>query len=342
MASEAALEYETFSVELAEGTLTYPLSTVDLTISAVYVFIGILGVLGGLLVIRSLISYPHIRIAIFIMFGGLAAADIMCLLFGVPYQVLNIMYKAPSDFTCKATLFIASAAFYISAFHVVVLAVLRGILLTNRDHTEPSGRLAVICSLILWVIGCLACIPILYSIQLFTSNDNERSMCDHNDPLQFWQLTAAFQYGLPLGLVIFVYVVTHYVCRRFFSDSYSLAEWRMSRLITTVMVLFATLNLPFHALNLYLLRKSANPDGIYPDEGLFILRDYLKILLYVDKFVRPIVLIGLSLDFEKSYLEIVNCTVCKKAKDDEYHTPPHSPLEDSDFVDDAWMLVDCK
>ncbi|XP_041366506.1 allatostatin-A receptor-like [Gigantopelta aegis] len=275
---------------------------------------GLVGIIANTIMLRSLIKYPKLRTDIYVCAGGLAAADMLHLAIAVPSHIINFVGNDDviTPAWCKASRYIADATSYIGPYHIVILAVLRGIMLTNRGYRAPTGRHAFICSCLLWVIAPLATVPV---IQMYSKFQSVCYWVDGVHQEQMW-LTGAFSCFVPLAMVLLVYAGTYYVGQRYFSESYSRKEREISRLVSSVVVAFIICELPYQIMNLYTMYRSqeVHMDTLEAEalDTLYVVNDYLLCLALVDKTIRPVLYSKLSTDMGECFDEIINCTYCSR------------------------------
>lgn len=240
-----------------------------------------------------------------------------------------------SETWCKFYGLLYNSCKYIAAFHLVVLGVLRGILLTDRAHHGPTAIHALITCAILWLASLLANIPMISS----SIHDSYTNRCvvafgDKKDPVslqsrdtvaeeRYTILSAAFSYFLPLVLIIIIYLFTGYMSKRFFEDSYSLRERRMSKMISSLIVTFALCRLPSETVSLLWFYQVKNTDmmqALSNDTDKYKVwihvREYLQILSMFDMAIRPIIYATMSREFGLVYDKVINCTYCKEQEEE--------------------------
>ncbi|XP_045156650.1 neuropeptide Y receptor type 6-like [Mercenaria mercenaria] len=305
--------------------------------------IGFVSIIGNGIALGTLIIYnKQLRVTIYIVIGGLALADIVVAVMNVPNQ---IMYQAEkgelkSETWCKFYGVLYNSCQYIAAFHLVVLGVLRGILLTDRAHHGPTAIHALITCAILWVASLLANIPMISSsihdpytkrcVVKFSNKDKDTVSLQNEDSSaeeRYLILSAAFSYFMPLVLIFIIYMFTGYMSKRFFEDSYSRRERRMSKMISSLIVTFALCRLPSETITLLWFYQMKNTDMVqvlYNDTDKYKVwinvREYLQILSMFDMAIRPIIYATMSREFGLVYDKVINCTYCKD--DEEEELPP--------------------
>lgn len=213
--------------------------------------IGVVCVVGNFLVIRTLIFFKYPKIHLYVMIGGLAIADLLKITLEIPSIVIRWTEKGDAITAewCQAIFYVVQTSTYSAACHLVALSIIRCIMLTDRTHYSKSYVIhAFISSIVIWVLLMLANIPNAKSIvkdelegcfSLAGLNDET----ERNDWLKF-----AFSYVLPLLVIGTVYIITWYFTQRFFADSYSHREKRLSRLVTMLIISFCICKLPYEIL----------------------------------------------------------------------------------------------
>lgn len=297
----------------------------------VVVIVGVICVIGNLLVIRTLIFFKYPKIPMYVAIGGLATADMVSAIFGVPYFVI-IETKNGKLLTadwCKTVSYVTDVSMYVAVCHLVGLSVLRCILLNDRMHMRSYVRHAVIGSLVIWAVILLMNIPAI--------NDSSKDMgvCIEVDSdlkagteRNMW-LRLTFSYGLPILVIGVVYVLTHYFSKKFFAESYSRRERRLSRMVTLLILIWAVFKLPheitgmiafykFRRAEELMLEYLQNPtDSDIPQDELKSHMDLIKIdkimecISVIDLAARPIIYNKFSHYFSRSFTEVINCTSCQ-------------------------------
>ena len=331
--------------------------------------IGVVSVIGNLIAFGTLFYHRRLlRQPMYIIIGGLAFADIIITVMFVPENIINHLEKGhvTSDTWCKMYGFLYNSCQYISAFHLVVLAVLRGVLLTDRSHHGPRAVHAIITSIILWLTALLANIPVisLSILHNFTNKcaisfgDQKQMIPSRSEDSSvelYTLLSAAFSYFLPLILMFIIYILTGYMSKRYFEDSYSPRERRLSKMITYLILCFTFCRLPLEMVNLLFFYQTKNTDFLklisedtYKYAVWVHVLQYLQILAMLDQAFRPIIYATMSREFGKMYDQIINCTICKDEDDDVMttrlrcrgrgieevlHTPLHPPIEIEEYIE---------
>ncbi|XP_076443725.1 allatostatin-A receptor-like [Babylonia areolata] len=278
---------------------------------------ALVGLLGNVLMLRALLRYPALRADFFLVLGSVALADILGLLIAVPRHVIDLtMADLPiTDAWCKASKYLDVGSSLVAAYHLVVLAVLRTVLVTTRGVTPPSQVQTVLCAAVLWVIALLAGIPFMTSVQ------EAEGLChytlDSDIEREVW-LESSFTCFVPALIIIAFYIMAHVISKRYFEDSYSTREKQMSRLVTVIVGCFAVCQLPYRIFDIYVLYKESEAgQQEFPDEealvSLYIARNYLLCLMMADKAARPVIYSKLAPQLAEAFDEVINCTLCHRA-----------------------------
>lgn len=299
--------------------------------------IGFVSVTGNLIALGTLIFYNKtLHTTIYVVIGGLALADIMAAVMYVPEEIITLADngEVKSNVWCQVYGLLYNSCQYIAAFHLVVLGVLRGILLTDRAHHGPTTIHALVTCAVLWLAALLANIPMIYSTILdpmvkkcVVKSNNDMKNLQSSVEERYFILSALFSYFLPLMLIIAIYLFTGYMSKRYFEDSYSRRERRMSKMITTLILTFAMCRLPSETVTLLWFYKMKNFDlknALKNSEKFQVwvhVREYLTILSMLDMALRPIIYATMSREFGAVYDKVINCTYCKQNVDE---AAPHT------------------
>ncbi|OWF46909.1 galanin receptor type 2-like [Mizuhopecten yessoensis] len=307
--------------------------------------IGVVCIVGNLLVIRTLIFFKYPKIHLYVMIGGLSVADLLKITPEILQNVIRWTHKGDviTSEWCQSMFYLVETCTYVASCHLVALSIIRCIMLTDRAHYSKSYVVhAFISSLVIWVLTMLANIPNAKAIVKDDDYGCLRSASLNAETERNSYLKVAFSYALPLIVIAIVYVVTWYFTQRFFADSYSHRERRLSRMVTLLIVSFGICKLPHEIVsfivfyqsrmvltsfsNLKLdLDMSLNSTNISADDMLSDypthgsdnyhlwgnIYEYCDILAVLDLALRPFFYAKLSYYFSKSFDEVINCTSCR-------------------------------
>lgn len=287
--------------------------TQDILVTSILMgLIALVGLIGNCLMLRALIRYRKLRTEFYIVFGGLSVADSLFLVISVPAHIIDMLEaeEVNSSVWCKGSVYVTNACSFIAAYLLVVLAILRSILLTNRNTTsQPRSIHLLAVTLITYALALIASIPI---IQMYTFQNGFCQFVSSRDILVDAWLVNSFAAFIPIVLVAFIYIMTYLMGKRYFSDSYSRREKEKSRLVTSIVIVFTLCQLPYRILSIY---EKYLEDSIDEDEmlKLYTIKDYLMCLIMADKAFRPVLYSKLASDLSETFDEIINCTYCSKS-----------------------------
>lgn len=298
----------------------------------IVVIVGVICIVGNMLVIRTLIFFKYPKIPMYIAIGGLAAADMVRAIFEVPYFV--IIWTKNGDLLtvdwCKTVSYLSDVSMYVAACHLVGLSVIRCILLNDRMHVRSYVKHAIIGSLIIWVVILLMNIPGINtsSTSMGVCVEVDTDLETATERNQWLRLT--FSYGLPILVIGVVYFLTHYFSKKFFAESYSRRERRLSRMVTLLILTWAVFKLPYEITRMISFYKSRRVEEIItetpPSEMLEYQDELEKYLNFgkvdkimecvslVDLAARPIIYNKFSHYFSRSFSEVINCTSCQNSQ----------------------------
>lgn len=285
--------------------------TQDILVTSILMgLIALVGLVGNVLMLRALLRYKELRTDFYTVFGCLSIADSLFLIISVPGHIMEMVFaEEVTDNWCKGSHYFVNTCGFIAAYLMVVLALLRGILLTNRNmiHRPRAIHLLIVCAVISG-ITLLCSLPIMF---MYTSYN---FMCDLVDPLNqqsrntlTW-LLSSFSAFVPLVLVMVIYLMTYILGKRYFSDSYSLTEKEKSRLVSCIIIAFTLCQLPYRIATIYEL----SIDDLAQYSRMYTIKGYLMCLVMADKAVRPVLYTKLASDLSEAFDEVINCTYCSK------------------------------
>lgn len=286
--------------------------TQDILVTSILMgVITLVGLVGNALMLRALVHYKQLRSAFYTVFGCLSIVDSLYLVIGVPAHIMD-MFLATSQSTdawCKVSHYIPSACGFIAAYLLVVLAVLRWILLTNRNIVRrPEAKHLVVVCIVISVITLLCSVPVLFMI---TSYDGICDVVDvNNERARHTWLISSFSTFVPLFLILAIYIMTYALGKRYFSDSYSPREKEKSRLISSMVIAFTICQAPYRIAAIYEVYLDTEDHSQL--RNMYIVKNYLMCLLMADKAVRPILYTKLASDLCEAFDEVINCVYCSK------------------------------
>lgn len=285
--------------------------TDKLILNALISLIGLVGFVGNLLILRSLIVYKNMRITHHVVIGGLALASILYIIFEIPQNIVNFtdMRWNISNLWCNVTNYMAYCSLAVVAFHLVVLTILNALILTNRPNAKITGKHGMIIVASLFIFIYSIGIPLAFAYEV--DEDTERCMFKPHIDIRFMMiLTISACYIVPLAITIVTYVMLHYITKRFFEDSIPLDKRRLSQLVLGLVMAYFMCQLPYHAVTFHILFNSEALTDEDKKEMWMRIHSYLLCLAQLSFSIGPVVCAKLSKDFGRSFDEIINCTIC--------------------------------
>ena len=275
--------------------------------------IGLVGFVGNLLILRSLIMYKNMRITHHVVIGGLALASILYIIFEIPQNIVNFTdtHWNISELWCNITNYMAYCSLTVIAFHLVVLTVLNALILTNRPNAKITSKHGLIIVIFLFLFIYIIGIPLAFAYEV----DKNLERCilkPHLDARLMMLLTISMCYIVPLSITIVTYIILHYITKRFFEDSIPLDKRRLSQLVLGLVMAYFLCQLPYYAVSLHVhFNLGENTERIDMEMWIRIL-SYFLCLAQLSFSIGPVVCAKLSKDFGDSFDEIINCTACLK------------------------------
>lgn len=281
----------------------------------VSILIGLVSLVGNALVLRAWLKYRKLRTDFYTTFLAISVADVLFVIVQIPSEIQDRLYLAPYTATwCKTAHYIANASSFIVAALIVVLAVLRAILLTNRNAvSRPNAKhLLIVCAL-LYLVIFVTSQPMLSVWDVIEGICIDRDVMETRTNAWIVNLCASV---VPLGLVVVIYFLTYLFGKRFFADSYSPREREKSRLVNCIIIAFAIFQVPYRVANIYGVEEQIEDEQAYMNyENI---KDYMLCFMLIDKAIRPVLYSKLATDLGQAFDEFVNCRTCSKT----YTVPP--------------------
>ncbi|XP_005095628.1 atypical chemokine receptor 3 [Aplysia californica] len=285
--------------------------TQDILVTCILMgLIAVVGLIGNALMMRALVRYRVLRSDFYIVFGALSIADSLFLVISVPALIIDMVEAKDVTTTgwCKTSHYLMNAFGFVAAFLIVVLAMLRGILLTNRNTiSRPQPMHLLIVCVAVFVLAILSSIPIT---NIYSANEGYCMVVDLENIVQETWLINSFASFIPLFLVFVIYLMTYLLGKRYFSDSYSPREKERSRLVNSIIVAFIICQLPYRIVSIY--EMYITHDDLEEMERMYTIKNYLMCLVMADKAVRPVLYSKLASDLSEVFDEVINCTYCHK------------------------------
>ncbi|XP_048742911.2 C-C chemokine receptor type 7-like [Ostrea edulis] len=205
----------------------------------VLLILAILGFLGNLVTILTIMINRKLRSPTFAAIGCLALADLLNLVFYWFFYMTNLpvylYHVAKITVMLNVVSFIRTFLHYLSAFHILLLSVLRYGLIVQplqcRNHVTVTVILMT--SLVFWLISCL--IAAAQQIFLAELYDSTRRDLHHF-------LVSQLQYAILQCLVVFTVIVLHHLKMKVLRNSLrspAFVRSKMNQVITIVLAIFS-------------------------------------------------------------------------------------------------------
>ena len=320
---------DAFSVNVTQGNLTMmDLKMVEferlvrIIVPTIFGVIFFLGLIGNLMVILVVASDKHMRNTTNILILSLATADLMFIVFCVPFTATG--YALPiwpfGSEWCKINQYMTYVCAYASVYTLVLMSLDRYLAVVHAIRSmhirnEKNTWMAV---LLTWGVILLGNIPILFQYDYFPYEHygENRSAClnvasfrDRNVGRIFYSCFFVFGYALPLGVVCLMYGL---MLKRLLygvvpgggnqsADSIR-AKKRVTRMVIIVVVMFAVCWLP---IQIILVIQTF---GFYPTEVSYIgLQMASNCIAYMNSCVNPFLYAFLSENFRRSFRKFICC-----------------------------------
>lgn len=284
--------------------------------------VGIVCIVGNSLVFRALIFSKYPRIPIYIVIGGMAAADLLKVVMEIPDIIFKVVGKSEILTTswCKAHYYLTSVSTYVAAAHLVLFSIIRCIMLNDRVHSRSYVKHTIIGCIIIWIIILCSNMLNLKSVEkseLLEACVEMGSGLTKEDERNMW-LRFSFSYIIPLFVIFVLYVLTKILSKKFFEESYSSRERRFSCMVTVLIITFAICKLPYEVVYLKMFYKTRESMREHSEalldqlSTLYEIEGYCSSVSLIDLGLRPIIYAKFSYYFGNSFDEVINCNSCQK------------------------------
>uniref|UniRef100_A0A1L8DK19 Putative g protein-coupled receptor n=2 Tax=Nyssomyia neivai TaxID=330878 RepID=A0A1L8DK19_9DIPT len=281
--------------------------------------IGITGFLGNMLVVLVVVSNPGMRSTTNILIINLAVADLLFVIFCVPFTATDYMLSMwPfGDSWCKVVQYLIVVTAHASIYTLVLMSLDRFLAVVHPIasmviRTEKNTLMAIS---VLWFLILSTGIPVLFvhGVHEYRHGDRNLTSCTFLDDGGFsWPaFHIAFfssSYVVPLVLISGLYLRMllrlwrHGVGGRISAESHR-GRKRVTRMVVIVVAAFASLWFPIQVI---LVLKSI---GLYKaDTDLKIsLQIAAHVLAYISSCINPVLYAFLSENFRKAFRKIMYC-----------------------------------
>ncbi|KAK0043429.1 allatostatin-A receptor [Biomphalaria pfeifferi] len=311
-------------------TPTYPTGStndfewyVSIIVPTIFGLICVLGLFGNSLVILVVLCDKHMRNTTNILILSLAVADLLFILFCVPFTAAG--YALPvwpfGDIGCKVAQYAMYVCAYASVYTLVLMSLDRYLAVVHaiRSMTLRSERNTWIAILIMWIIILCGNTPILlqYGEHHYDHDGQNRSACinvadlaEGNHNKAFFGTFLFFGYVIPLGITVVMYGL---MLKRLLygvvpgggnqSAESIRAKKRVTRMVVIVVVIFAICWLPVQVILFYRYILEYVMSEIFV--GIMMAANCLA---YMNSCVNPILYAFLSENFRRSFRKFLCCT----------------------------------
>ena len=292
---------------------------------------AVVSVIGSLMVLGTLIFVKYPKIPLFVVIGSLAIADICRVVSEVPLYVIQWTYDGDlvTAAYCKASVYISESSIFVSAFCVAVLSIARLLLLTDRGRSRKFVNGTYFGCLTIWIVTLATNIPNIISSTKHESSNyciEENSDIGVSHEVKLW-LYVTFSFFFQLILVIAIYLWTYILSKKYFSESYSRKERRLSWMVNIIIVTFFIFKFPYIVVKLYEFYTSRKVKDLlamfttgeiawddltsHEDVLRFVTMDEIlritECVSLLDLGIRPFIYYKLSYYFSNSFDRVINC-----------------------------------
>ncbi|XP_078257462.1 somatostatin receptor type 5-like [Rhinoraja longicauda] len=283
-----------------------PTSIGDLLIPILYCLVCALGLLGNSLVVFTIVRHVKMRTVGNIYVLNLALADGLFML-GLPFLALQVaLHRWPfGHFMCRLVMILDGINQFTSVLCITVMSVDRYVAVAHpvRSSRWRTPSLAKIVSAALWFISFIPVIP----MAIYSGVHDTSDVCTliWPEPVFVWNtafVVCAFAVGfaLPFAVISLCYILmlvkmkTTLVSRH--SPESASSEKRLTRMVVTIVVVFAICWLPFYAINICVVFMTI-PEHV----SLGKLFQFTVALSYFNSCANPILYICLSESFGRAF-----------------------------------------
>ncbi|MGH0151992.1 UNVERIFIED_CONTAM: hypothetical protein FKN15_021778 [Acipenser sinensis] len=285
-----------------------PTSISKVLMAGLYCMVCVLGLAGNSLVIAIILHLDKMKTVANIYIFNLAVADGLFML-GLPFLALQMFLNRWifGSFMCKLVMILDGINQFTSVFCLTVMSVDRYLAVVHpiRFSKWRSPNVAKIVSIILWFFSFLPVIPMgIYSRVEF-------SLCVFVLPAPYETWSAAFMiytfvlgFALPFIVISLCYILLVVRLRTALINPYTreaeVSEKRVTKMVVTVVLVFAICWLPFYIMNFcFLLMPLATT------LSLTRLFEFVVLLSYSNSCANPILYACLSTNFRRSFQRIL-------------------------------------
>ncbi|XP_035691409.1 growth hormone secretagogue receptor type 1-like [Branchiostoma floridae] len=303
---------------LSEGAL--------IAVTVVYAVVFLVGVLGNVAVGLAVWGRRELRKATNYFLVNLSVADLLLLLVCMPTSLLETWVPMPwllGEVMCKLVPYLEVVVCQASVLTIVAVSIERYLGLTHplRARSVCTSSRTWRAVILLWVTSLLAGSPVLSIAELTTyyQNDTAITVCDTkvDKPWKtaYVLTTTVLFFIVPILLLCVLYSIIGRkmvgTCRLNSEEaSDSLVERQRSRrrvvymMVTVVVVFFVSL-LPQRVVQLWLILAPREDINAFGQHDVLILVVFLRIMLYLNSTLNPIIYTLFSTQFRSAFLRLV-------------------------------------
>ncbi|VDN50746.1 unnamed protein product [Dracunculus medinensis] len=287
-------------------------------VQIVYIFITIVGVVGNVIILIVFGISRNLQTSTNALIMNLAFADLMFLIFCVPFTAISYAKPWPfPDTICYMTIYLQYVTAYASVWTLAVVCPISAISLRNIRNVIG------ICVL-MWITILLCNLPSLRNIGVlrYEIQDEQLGTCVDSipialtnatkvDALIFYMSFNVFAYLLPLGIISIFYIL---MVKRLWKKKGDLKiskeafriKRRITKLVWLIILTFAICWLPQNIR--FALKAIYYPSPIfwekYDNEFFFAMQIAIQLLAYANSCMNPILYGVLSERFRDFYRQI--------------------------------------
>nr|XP_033797073.1 neuropeptide Y receptor type 2 [Geotrypetes seraphini] len=285
-----------------------------------YCSIIILGVIGNSLVIHVVIKFKTMRTVTNFFIANLAVADLMvntlCLPFTLAYTLLD-EWKF-GIVLCYLVHFAQGLAVSVSTVTLMVIALDRHRCIVYHLESKISMKISFLIIGVTWTFSALLASPLAifreYSL-IEISSDFKIQVCSENWPVDkvnygtiYSMSMLLIQYIVPLSITSYAYIriwtkLKHHICPGGANDHYHNRRRKTTKMLVTVVAVFAVCWLPLLALQL----------AIDIDGKVLFLNEYkliftvFHVIAMCSTFANPILYGWMNSNYRTAFLTAFKC-----------------------------------
>ncbi|KHN74085.1 Allatostatin-A receptor [Toxocara canis] len=299
-------------------------------VPVVYCFIMIVGVIGNAAVLTVFALNRTLHNSTNTLITNLAFADLMFLMFCVPFTVYSYAKPWPfPDAFCYLTIYLQYVTAYASVWTLVILALDRFLAVVcpvTAMHVRNMRNVVRACAL-MWILNLLCNLPALRNIGVFRYEFEGQQLGTCVDSVAI-ALTSATKteaiaffvgfnvgaYVMPLGIICVLYVM---MVRSLWRSKEGLkvskeafkVKRRITKLVWVIILTFAICWLPQNIR--FALKAAYYPEPIFweteDSNFFFAVQTSFQLLAYANSCINPILYGAMSERFRDAFRQLCHC-----------------------------------